>query len=161
MVYTMADEKEEFCCEKCSFATNKRNNLVKHVRRIHLNIKDHKCELCDHSAFSRNDLTRHIKNMHLDKIGMYKYECHKCDYSTTLKCSIETHKNSHSAEKQEDLKCTECAKSYSGRDSLVAHVRATEKDQLTRPFAINVEAGRSRCLNYRAVDPKDIEPRID
>ena len=36
-----------------------------------------------------------------------------------------------------------------------------EGDQLTRPFAINVETGRSRCLNYRAVDPKDSEPRID
>lgn len=56
--------KKEFLCQQCSYVTMRRDHLVRHVKNVHLKLKDIVCKECD-DAFSENyELNRHIRKWH-------------------------------------------------------------------------------------------------
>ena len=43
------DQIRDIMCKQCDFATYTKGELNKHVRELHLDIKDHKCDYCSES----------------------------------------------------------------------------------------------------------------
>ena len=86
MAHTMAEEKQVFNCGECSFATNYKNSVNKHVKRIHQKNKDHKCELCEYKAFSEKEIAKHIKSRHFDTIGLTNQYCPLSIHTLVCNC---------------------------------------------------------------------------
>ena len=55
-----------FVCDQCVYKTNQKNNLNRHKKMVHNNIKDFKCdfELCEFISSRKDDLNQHIKAVH-------------------------------------------------------------------------------------------------
>ena len=74
--YKMKKHMEEkhqtttFYCDQCDFKSFRRNQLSKHKRTIHLNIKSKQCPDCDESFCSKAVLAKHMWGQHKK---VYKY----------------------------------------------------------------------------------------
>ena len=66
-------EKISFKCDHCSRIFTENASLKKHIKVVHLNMKNHKCNECNKSFGKKGGLNTHIKTVH----GREKN--HKCD----------------------------------------------------------------------------------
>ncbi|CAL4178848.1 unnamed protein product [Meganyctiphanes norvegica] len=51
-------------CLYCSFATNRKQELLRHVERIHIKEKPYICEFCPYASSQRSELNKHVKLKH-------------------------------------------------------------------------------------------------
>ena len=79
-----------FRCEYCDYATSGKWSLLKHIKAIHVQIKnDH--GTCEFTASEKGQITKHIKDVH-DKIR--DNICDQCNLSTSDKGSLRKHSKS-------------------------------------------------------------------
>jgi KRAB domain-containing zinc finger protein len=62
-----ASELKLYKCPDCSFVPSTRRGLMRHIKAMHLKLKDQKCNLCDFSAARNDSLKNHVKSMHSEK----------------------------------------------------------------------------------------------
>ena len=50
-------------CNDCNYPRNKKQKLIRHMKRVHMKIKDFKCEQCGYTCSKKQYLDRHIKHV--------------------------------------------------------------------------------------------------
>merc|ERR1712060_774834 len=66
----------EFNCDQCPYTSAYKENVVKHFKIRHSQIKDIHCTECDFKTNVRTNLTHHVEAVHLKK---KRFECTYCD----------------------------------------------------------------------------------
>ena len=83
---------KKYKCELCDFSAFIKSTLSKHVKSIHLNLKDMKCPDCEFAASTNSNLKLHILNMHTS--GQL-YKCELCSYGTNINSKLNAHIKKH------------------------------------------------------------------
>ena len=65
-------------CPQCTKMFTLPNTVEKHIRQVHLKIKNMMCHFCDYKTYSRFNLNLHVTKMHEGK-KMGKQQCIHCD----------------------------------------------------------------------------------
>jgi len=91
-------EKTVLHCDQCSFSTNWKNSLFKHMAYKHKQDKTHKCDSCVYSFALPFELRRHVYLQHgggaaltFEKNTSGVYECDQCEYSAHKQRSMKIH----------------------------------------------------------------------
>lgn len=84
--------KKDYNCEYCSYSTNRRSDLVRHIRR-HTGENLFNCPKCDYSTARKSDLRRHL----LLHAGEKPFKCGVCNYTTSRKTVLLKHMRIHTA----------------------------------------------------------------
>ena len=53
-------------CKICDYKTVASQNIIVHIKRVHLKIKDFKCEIFRTNFFSKTDVLAHLRSVHKD-----------------------------------------------------------------------------------------------
>lgn len=106
---------KNFQCEYCGKEFGTKGNLIAHVKRIHLQIKEFSCGVCKKGFYSSKDLQTHIK-VHT---GEKPYQCDICLRKFSEKSNMEWHLRIHSGERP--YQCDLCNKSYTRLPHLQRH----------------------------------------
>jgi len=86
----------EFNCDQCQYTSAYKENVVKHFKIRHSQIKDIHCTECDFKTNVRTNLTHHVEAVHLKK---KRFECTYCDYRFVQKRNLQNHiKRNHEQE---------------------------------------------------------------
>ena len=56
--------EKPYACDLCSFSSNQKTALERHVKGVHEGIKDHVCNFCEKCFIQAADLKKHIKFHH-------------------------------------------------------------------------------------------------
>ena len=78
---------EMFSCQKCGSSFANVQNLSRHKRIKHENVR-FKCDQCDYEATRREHLKTHSEGKH----GGVKYSCDQCEYQAVWLNGIRQHK---------------------------------------------------------------------
>ncbi|XP_047741337.1 myoneurin-like, partial [Hyalella azteca] len=82
-------EKTRKChCQTCKRGFYQKAQLERHIKLVHMNLRDHKCSQCDYAASSRWHLKKHVDAVHLK---IKKYECGVCQYRDAKKSGLISH----------------------------------------------------------------------
>jgi len=126
-------------CPVCMYSTNKRPNLQKHIKAVHLNVKE-KCEQCGKQV-NLGGLATHVKTVHLK---IKKYKCSHCTYSAATAQNINAHvKMVHLKEKES---CKLCSAKLANKETLKRHLRLVHKKEFVHKKEIT---RRSRTKDKR------------
>ncbi|XP_077292348.1 uncharacterized protein LOC143915525 isoform X2 [Arctopsyche grandis] len=87
-------EDKSYKCTQCSCKYRLGSQLRAHVRRVHLQEKNHKCQVCGSSFFTRKCLENHS----LKHSGEKNFSCSLCNKSYGRKESLRQHMKSHEEE---------------------------------------------------------------
>jgi len=74
-------ERKKLSCEQCDKTFTLQETLKKHIKIVHLQIRNKTCLYCDYKTHTKFNLDLHINKMHLG-IQTEKQTCSHCDVST-------------------------------------------------------------------------------
>ena len=94
-----------FKCESCTYRSDQKVNLRRHINTVHENLRRFKCTECSRAFNQKNNLQRHVLSVHQDVKG---FKCDKCSYESDQKVNLQRHINSIH-EKLRPFKCSECS----------------------------------------------------
>ena len=121
-------EVKLYKCSHCEYCTGITDNLVWHIKAVHLKEKPFKCSHCEFSAAFKSLLSNHVKAVHLKE---KPFKCSDCEYGAAKKCDVSRHmKAVHLKEKL--FKCSECPYSASRKSHLSTHVKTVHLKE--KPF---------------------------
>lgn len=100
-------------CDLCPQSFQVKFRIVKHMKRIHLNLRPFQCRICDHKSF-----TKDLHNCHMQVHGK-KIECKICHKFVT---NLKRHSRNHDKEE-----CKICKKIYP-KDRLKNHIKTHGKN---------------------------------
>ena len=127
-VKAVHDNLKDLKCDKCEFVTAHSSSLGRHIKEIHLNIKQKKkptkpigpktCDQCAYLTNCNRALKRHKDAMH----GNVKhFSCDICqDFYSLYQAQVDQHKMSFH-EKKLDFKCSHCPFVASDKHGLDDH----------------------------------------
>ena len=75
-------------CNMCGYLSKKRSDVVRHVKCVHLKIRDFQCKICQHKCFGSSSLNMHIKSVHLK---VKDFMCGLCGYLACRGADINKH----------------------------------------------------------------------
>ena len=78
-----------FKCDKCQKQFGLKSQLNGHVKRVHLNERNHFCTFCDKACFSANDLKQHMQNNHDER--QRSFRCASCGKSFFSNANLKRH----------------------------------------------------------------------
>nr|CAI5865968.1 unnamed protein product [Callosobruchus analis] len=146
--------KKVFICYNCYYTSHNRYDIIKHLRRMHTNQRDHNysrtsnvilniCMHC-HTIFKGQQLLdEHVLKKHSGFMNTSKtsrlYECTVCVYKTIEKISFNKHRLTHS-DTVLAYKCLHCNDSYKQERSLNRHIISTYLD-----FIISTTSTLYKC----------------
>lgn len=81
------DEAKVISCPQCDSRFKTKDLLRGHIKKVHLQIRNHKCEICGKAFYSPEKLKRHMK-IHT---GEKDYTCQFCDKQFIQKCNMQLH----------------------------------------------------------------------
>ena len=65
--------RQTFGCNDCNYPRTKKQKLIRHMKRVHMKIKDFKCEQCGYTCSKKQYLDRHIKHVPIQIKGFIFY----------------------------------------------------------------------------------------
>ena len=81
-----------FQCEMCHKHFSGKNNLSKHIRILHLGVKNFHCQICEISFGTSNELKSHVRKKHpKDGEVAEKFYCDQCPKIFAEKYSLKLH----------------------------------------------------------------------
>ncbi|CAH0549818.1 unnamed protein product [Brassicogethes aeneus] len=145
-------------CPYCSYSTKRKQDLHKHVNRIHREQNDiekkieitclkKNCVYCDFTTVDTRELQMHIYSKHREQNELEKkvpitiktYSCDNCDYTTVRKSSFYSHTISckkikvepttKTSNKVADIECPYCSYSTKRKLDLQKHVYRMHREQ--------------------------------
>ena len=110
-------EKHEkvFQCPTCGLVKNNKQQIKRHIKSVHENIRDYICEECGMSFSAKSALNNH-KRQHIDP----QFECHVCGRKFRRKAHIQDHVQTvHMGVKK--YPCPKCDIRYKSGSALKRH----------------------------------------
>ena len=81
-------EGRRFQCAHCAKWFSSKRDVERHIKAVHLKIKDFQCQLCEKTFSVKQSLTNHIKAVH-DNIK--DFQCQQCYKTFSLKKNLTCH----------------------------------------------------------------------
>lgn len=104
-------------CPDCDYVCPRREALLGHANREHLDHHPFICAHCDQQFYSRTTLRCHINQFHKER-----YICEFCDQEYYTKTSLENHRKLCQCIER-DFKCDHCTCSFDTLEELANHVK--------------------------------------
>jgi KRAB domain-containing zinc finger protein len=79
---------KKFKCKECSYVSPYKQALMRHVKAVHLKIKDMICKECNATFSCKANLIQHIKTVHQT---IKDHTCHLCGYASFRKYNLRKH----------------------------------------------------------------------
>ncbi|XP_049887334.1 zinc finger protein 234-like [Pectinophora gossypiella] len=102
-------------CKDCDYVCRKKEVLIIHVNREHLDHHPFSCDFCGTKFLSKLQLKRHILNIHMDKLT-----CQFCDKEFTRHATFKKHVAGCQL-KSREFTCTQCPASFDSSVDLATH----------------------------------------
>ena len=120
--------KGDIECEYCYKRFSRKEYLSRHIKTIHLAIKeDARCNICQRIFSDKERLARHDVFMHSAKT----FQCNICEEKFSLKCKLETHKGRKHL-RSRDFPCEKCPKKFFCKTDVRTHNIEVHSDY--KPF---------------------------
>lgn len=107
-----------YSCQSCDFSTPSTFNLVRHIQRLHINVKRSLCKHCDKSFKDNDTLETHIKFCHLRE---RKFPCPECQKSFVSSSDLNRHKKMVHINLRQ-FECSECGKTFHTSSNAKRHL---------------------------------------
>ena len=120
-IKSVHENMKRFFCENCEFATFEKSKLINHWSRFHHEKSKKKCNICG-KHFS--DLVLHIKNVHMVRNSEEKPKCGVCAKTFNTSKSLKRHVRSVHMKMKRHF-CKNCDFSCFERSDLTKHIRRT------------------------------------
>jgi len=75
-------------CDECGKTYAKKASLKKHIKNVHVGIKNLKCQLCDYITSEKSNLDKHIEGRHPTFTDQ---TCHLCGFKVFREINIKRH----------------------------------------------------------------------
>lgn len=118
---THCKARARFQCDLCPKEFLTKGSLNKHNNRVHLKLKPFPCTFCGRGFYNRDGLKVHISGFHLQE---RPYKCGACGAEFTMKCTLQSHWDSHHAVNRKLYECVSCGKTFLRRISLQQHTES-------------------------------------
>lgn len=115
------EELKRYKCKSCSQSYITPGHLSSHVRRDHLNERNHKCDKCDLAFYTKNALKMHMIKHDGERI----YACHICQKSYQRKKTLREHMRIHDNDKR--FVCPVCGRAFTQKCTLKGHLKVHER----------------------------------
>ena len=105
-------------CPDCDKMFKRQSDIILHVKRSHLKIRDHKCDDCEKMYVNRSALNMH-RIIHKAK----SFACYICDFKHHRKQGLISHtKLVHLGISPKPYFCQECGKSFAVKSHKLTHM---------------------------------------
>ncbi|XP_021204014.1 zinc finger protein 320 isoform X1 [Bombyx mori] len=115
------EELKRYKCKSCPQSYITPGHLSSHVRRDHLNERNHKCEKCDQAFYTRNALKMHMIKHDGERI----HACPVCSKSYQRKKTLREHMRIHNNDKR--FTCPVCGRAFTQKCTLKGHLKVHER----------------------------------
>ncbi|KAM3957682.1 uncharacterized protein ACR2FA_008395 [Aphomia sociella] len=115
------EELKRYKCKVCSQCYITPGHLSSHVRRDHLNERNHKCDKCDLAFYTKNALKMHMIKHDGERI----HTCHICQKSYQRKKTLREHLRIHNNDKR--FVCPVCGRAFTQKCTLKGHLKVHER----------------------------------
>ncbi|XP_032677947.1 zinc finger protein 569-like [Odontomachus brunneus] len=114
--------KTEYTCRECSYKTDTKNCLIKHMKSVHnaIDVLPIFCDICIMSFERQKSLKRHQETVHAENIQSLK--CDKCGLTLKNKYTLQKHLKKHTPEVDTLMKCPTCRRSFKYKVSFEKHI---------------------------------------
>lgn len=114
----------------CVYGTNTKKCLIRHLKRVHLNITKSSCEFCNSRFFNDDGLKMHIMRNHT---GEKPFKCDECDYTCRTKYDLSSHlyrkHNYPIKQKRKSHYCLQCSGTFLTLSELKYHIASIHKEK--------------------------------
>ncbi|XP_041989032.1 gastrula zinc finger protein XlCGF26.1-like [Aricia agestis] len=127
------EELKRYKCKACPQSYITPGHLSSHVRRDHLNERNHKCNKCDLAFYTRNSLKMHMIKHDGERI----HTCNICLKSYQRKKTLREHMRIHDNDKR--FVCPVCGRAFTQKCTLKGHLKVHERkmdldDRIPQPL---------------------------
>ena len=148
-------DQNSLACAKCNFSTKRKDNLLSHIKAVHIGLKPFKCDQCSYTANHKYSLQWHTKTKHG---GEKDQKCPNCEFATFTVGALNSHMRSkHPADDGTLHDCNLCSFKSTQRSILKSHLRSEHlhsddrKSFTCTKCAYSTEAKRSLMRHIKAV----------
>ncbi|CAK1587493.1 unnamed protein product [Parnassius mnemosyne] len=126
------EELKRYKCKACTQSYITPGHLSSHVRRDHLNERNHKCDKCDLAFYTKNALKMHMIKHDGERI----HTCHICQKSYQRLKTLKEHMRIHNNDKR--FVCPVCGRAFTQKCTLKGHLKVHERkfdldDRIVQP----------------------------
>lgn len=124
------EREKSYTCEQCGVAFYTKQHVVKHLRSVHLNIRDFVCTTCGKKFKRSSCLKNHEKFVHSNE----RYKClfETCEKHFSTPMSRDNHMETHQENYQKPpvhpqegrVRCNLCGLSFINKHSQQSHLRS-------------------------------------
>lgn len=111
------ENAEVFQCHECDYRTVRTQDLVRHKRVVHLNLRPHSCSLCPKTFGDKTGLMIHVKMHGIER----PFSCKICSKGFVTETKLKYHVQSHSEERK--FTCPQCKNKYKTHGGLQYHLK--------------------------------------
>ncbi|KAJ2939909.1 hypothetical protein O0L34_g6615 [Tuta absoluta] len=115
------EELKRYKCKACSQSYITPGHLSSHVRRDHLNERNHRCDKCDLAFYTKNALKMHMIKHDGERI----HTCSVCQKSYQRKKTLREHMRIHTNDKR--FICPVCGRAFTQKCTLKGHLKVHER----------------------------------
>ncbi|GBP32719.1 Myoneurin [Eumeta japonica] len=115
------EELKRYKCKACTQSYITPGHLSSHVRRDHLNERNHKCDKCDQAFYTSNALKMHMIKHDGERI----HTCQVCNKAYQRLKTLKEHMRIHNNDKR--FVCTVCGKAFTQKCTLKGHLKVHER----------------------------------
>ena len=118
-------ERVKVTCEHpgCEFSALTKEQVIRHNKRVHLKIRNHKCPHCGQMFGSKDRMTQHINGIHL---GLKPLTCDICStFATAYNSTLSEHKRIVHGNQR--FACSLCSHVAKYKNNLQKHVNTVHK----------------------------------
>ncbi|XP_045540832.1 zinc finger protein 43 [Papilio machaon] len=115
------EELKRYKCKACTQSYITPGHLSSHVRRDHLNERNHKCDKCDLAFYTKNALKMHMIKHDGERIHI----CHICQKSYQRLKTLREHMRIHNNDKR--FICPICGRAFTQKCTLKGHLKVHDR----------------------------------
>ncbi|XP_045530509.1 gastrula zinc finger protein XlCGF26.1-like [Pieris brassicae] len=115
------EELKRYKCKACTQSYITPGHLSSHVRRDHLNERNHKCPKCDLAFYTRNSLKMHMIKHDGERIHV----CSICSKSYQRMKTLREHMRIHNNDKR--FICPVCGRAFTQKCTLKGHLKVHQR----------------------------------
>ncbi|CAH2062194.1 unnamed protein product, partial [Iphiclides podalirius] len=115
------EELKRYKCNACTQSYITPGHLSSHVRRDHLNERNHRCDKCDLAFYTRNALKMHMIRHDGERI----HSCHVCHKSYQRLKTLREHLRIHNNDKR--FVCPVCGRAFTQKCTLKGHLKVHDR----------------------------------